>query len=149
VNRPTKKGDPITAGVLLRFVPNWPTHWEYDLHRPSPRAFRRRANEEYVSAYLDGLTSPDALGALFPGFAICALRVEVILTKDGLSVVYWPEPQEPEGIAHVAIYGVNRGRAEWLAREVATIVKEPGPPAYPKNRDERDDPSSDLSTRGA
>lgn len=139
---PTAKGERLTEGLLYRFIPNWRTLWDYDLDRPSPRAFRRRSGEQYVSMYLDGLTGVQQLEALRPTFGICAVRVEDLLrgpVQDPLiEVVYEPDEEQPEGRAHVAVYGINRRRAEWLAREIAQCIRPPGAPV-----DHQDEPQGD------
>jgi hypothetical protein len=131
----------ITEGILFRFVPNWQTHWEYDLNRPSPRAFRRRPGEEYVSAYLDGKTSVAALADLYSDFAICALEVPKLLAHNSeIWVTPRPISDVPEGLALVGIYGINRNRAEWVARELSKTVKGPAAASPPKNPRDDDGP---------
>ena len=123
---PTAAGEHVIEGLLYRFIPNTNIYWEYDRDRPSPRAFRLRPGEkDGVSMYLDGLTSAERLEALRPTFGIYAVRAEKLLKEQRLSIVYLPDDTLPEGIAHVAISGVNRRVAEWIAREVAHRVKAP------------------------
>ncbi len=122
---PTVKGELITEGLLYRFIPNLDIYWEYDRDRPSPRAFRRRSNEGDVSMYLDGLTTVAHLADLKPEFGIYSIRVERLLEHPAVSVIYDPDPMQPEGIAKVAVLGINRARAEWIARQIGERVKPP------------------------
>lgn len=75
--------------------------------------------------FLDGLTSVDRLQELRPNFGIYTVRIEKLTTEQRRTVIYSPDETLQEGIAHVAVSGVNRRVAEWIAREVAERVKPP------------------------
>ena len=142
---PTAAGQRITRGLIYRFIPNTLVYWEYDRDRPSPRAFRLRPGEkDGVSMYLDGLTSADRLMAMKPMFGICTIRVEELLGEQRVSVLYMPDETLPEGAAHVAVSGVNRRVAEWIAREVAQRLKPPAAAVVSLAEDEEDDRPPDL-----
>ncbi len=123
-------GQRVTDGVLYRFIPNLVVYWEYDRDRPSPRVFRSRPGEkDGVSLFIEGHTLLARLEALQPSFGICAIDVARLLQEPRLSVIYDPDETLPEGRAHVVVAGVNRRVAEWIAREVASVVKKPALPA--------------------
>lgn len=123
-------GQHITDGILYRFIPNLAVYWEYDRDRPSPRVFRSRPGEkDGVSMYIEGHTILARLETLQPSFGICAVNVTRLLQESRLSVIYDPDETLPEGRAHVVVSGVNRRVAEWIAREVAHVVKRPAPAA--------------------
>lgn len=124
---PVAPGDVVTEGLLYRFIPNLETFWEYDRDRPSPRSFRRRPNEADVSMYLNGLTTTGCLRILKASFGIYAFRVERLLELGGVTVVYDPDHTQPEGGSKVAVTGINRRRAELMAREIGERVNSPGP----------------------
>ena len=145
-----KEGDPITSGPLLRFIPNWDKiTWEYDKDRPSPRAWRERPGEDYVSIFLEGedaaFTSVEALKKLKPDFAIYRVTAETLIGLGNVTLQYKPVA-EPEGHAHVGIFGINRSRAEKLARGLVPTerVKDPGPAAAPPSSDRTDDTPRDF-----
>jgi hypothetical protein len=132
--KPTDEGDPIDSGPLLRFIPNWDViAWEYDRDRPSPRAWRRRAGEEYVSLYReaddDAGTSVEALREQHPDFAIFRVTVESLTNLGNVSVKYKPLKNELLGNAHVGAFGINRPRAEKLARDPLLTERLNGPAA--------------------
>ncbi len=127
---PISKGDPITEGVLLRYIPNNDINWEYDRDRVSPRAFRERPGEEYVSAYWDRMVLIEILEAEFPLFGIAAIAVERLSESDRLKAAYWPVPDDetiPPALrnAHARVDGINRSCSEWIARQVAVVLKKP------------------------
>lgn len=139
------------SGPLLRFIPNWDEiYWEYDRDRPSPRAWRKRSNEDYVSAYLEGdgdcFTSVEALEAIKPHFAIFRITAERLIALGNVRIEYKPLKDEPEGHAHVGIFGINRSRAEKLARDkdLAERAKGPGPPEVPPTAGEGDEGPRDA-----
>jgi hypothetical protein len=124
---PVTPGEVVTEGYLYRFIPNLEIYWEYDRDRPSPRAFRRRPTEADVSMYLNGLTTTGCLRIFKPSFGIYAFRVERLLELDGVTVVYDPDHTQPEGGSKVAVNGINRRRAELMAREIGERVNAPDP----------------------
>jgi hypothetical protein len=146
-----REGDLITSGPLLRFIPNWDVvAWEYDRDRPSPRAWRKRANEEYVSFYIEGdnpeyQTSVGALEALKPKFAIFRVTVEALISLGNVEVGYKPLKNEPLGHAHCGAFGINRARAERLARGQVPTERVKGPAASePPPLSEQSDGPRDL-----
>jgi hypothetical protein len=124
---PVLVGEAVIEGLLYRFIPNLEIYWEYDRDRPSPRAFRQRPAESDVSMFLDGLTTVDRLRQLQPTFGIYAIRVERLCAFGGMSIKYDPNPTQPEGNAKVAVTGINRRRAEHIARVIGERVHPPGP----------------------
>ncbi len=112
---------------MYRFIPNLEIYWEYDRDRPSPRAFRRRPSEGDLSMYLNGLTTTGCLRVLKPSFGIYGFRVEDLLALEGVAVMYDPDHTQLEGGAKVAVTGINRRRAEAMAREIGDRVKAPDP----------------------
>lgn len=135
---PTNEGDLIESGPLLRFIPNGDViAWEYDKDRPSPRAWRQRPGEDYVSLYReadDGAgTSVAALKELKPDFAIFRVTAEALIALGNVKIEYKPTSDYPEGHAHVGVFGINKSRAEKLARDgsLTERVNGPGPAAPP------------------
>lgn len=124
---PVTLGEAVTEGVVYRFIPNLAIYWEYDRDRPSSRAFRRRPNEGDLSGYLNGLTTTGCLKILRPPFGIFAFRVEDLLALGEVAVIYDPDHTQPEGGAEVAVTGINRRRAEVMAREIGDRVCAPAP----------------------
>ncbi len=124
---PTNPGDDVPEGLLYRFIPNLAAYWEYDKDRPSPRAFRQRPTESDVSMFLEGLTTADRLRALQPDFGLYAIPAERLHAFGGMGVKYDPDPTIPEGAAKVAVSGINRRRAEEIARVIGLRVHPPAP----------------------
>lgn len=124
---PVAPGEVVTEGLLYRFIPNLEVYWEYDLDRPSPRAFRRRPNEGDVSMYLNGLTTTGCLRILKPRFGIYGFRVKDLLALGGVAITYDPDHTQLEGGAKVAVTGINRRRAEAMARVIGDRVNAPDP----------------------
>jgi hypothetical protein len=134
---PLNEGDPITTGPLLRYIPNWDKiMWEYDRDRPSPRAWRERPDEDYVSIFreaedAEGGTSAAKLHDLKPKFALYRVTAETLISLGSVRIEYRPIPNIPEGHAHCGIFGINRSRAERLARNLTERVHGPGPAEPP------------------
>jgi hypothetical protein len=122
---PTNAGEALTEGLLYRFIPNLEVYWEYDCDRPSPRVFRQRPNETDVSMYLEGLTTVARLQQLKLDFGIYSVQVERLCAFGGMSIKYDPDLTQPEGVAKVAVTGINRRRAEHIAREIGERVHTP------------------------
>jgi hypothetical protein len=129
---PLKEGDPILSGPLLRYIPNWSNLWEYDRDRPSPRAWRERHDEEYVSVFREADdaqgTSVEKLEALEPRFGLYRVTAEALLALENVRIEYKPIPAIPEGHAHCGVFGINRSRAERIARTFGGRVRGPGDP---------------------
>ncbi len=124
---PVTPGEVVTEGLLYRFIPNLNIYWEYDRDRPSPRAFRLRSNEGDVSMYLDGLTTCGCLRMFKPSFGLYAFRVERLLELGGVTVVFDPDHTQQEGGSKVAVTGINRRRAELMARNIGERIAPPDP----------------------
>ena len=122
---PVAEGEKVPEGVVFRFIPNLEIYWEYDRDRPSPRAFRTRPGEADVSMYLNGLTTTGCLKVLRPRFGIYAFQVERLLALGSVTVVYDPDETQFEGGAKVAVKGINRRRAELMAREIGERISPP------------------------
>lgn len=135
------------SGPLLRFIPNWDViSWEYDKDRPSPRAWRRRAGEDYMSIYREAEdecgTSFAALERLKPDFAIFRVAAETLISLGGVRIAYKPVKGDPEGHAHCSVEGINRARAEKLARDrpLTERLKGPGLASRPPVEEGTDEP---------
>lgn len=63
-----------------------------------------------------------------------------------VSIRYKPALDEPEGHAHFGVFGINRSRAEKLARipELTHRVKGPGAPELPPAAADRGDEPTDI-----
>ncbi len=122
-------GKEITAGRLYRLVPNWEGYWESERHQPSPRAFRRGAEDTGVSAYIDGPMTRDELERRFPEYAICEMSIEALRQAE-MRVIYDGAADQP---AHVLILGVTKSKTKLLARSLAKVIKDPGPMKEPMN----------------
>jgi len=75
--------------------------------------------------YLDGLTTVDRLRQLKPALGIYAVRAERLCAFGGMGIKYDPDSTLPEGAAKVAVTGINRRRAEYIAREIGERVHSP------------------------
>lgn len=132
-------GDRLTTGTFLRYLPNWETHWDYDVDVPKPRAFRKRRGEDELSMFHEGLTDINKLSAAFPDFGICRISVAELLEGTDAYAEYSPDPNHPEGHAHFSVRRLPKGKARWLAYGGATIVKKPGKAAVPADPSPQDD----------
>jgi hypothetical protein len=77
--------------------------------------------------YLQGLTTVERLRTLQPTFGIYAVPAERLYAFGGMSVKYDPDFTLPEGAAKVAVTGINRRRAEHIARVIGERVNPPAP----------------------
>ena len=127
---PVNPGEVVTEGLVYRFIPNLEIYWEYDRDRPSPRAFRLRPNEGDVSMYLNGLTTSGCLRMFKPTFGLYAFPVDRLLGLGGVTVVYDPDHTQQEGGSKVAVRGINRRRAELMAREIGERISAPAPAIF-------------------
>ena len=129
-------GEKLVTGQLLRYVPNWYTHWDESAHRPRARAFRRRKAEKSVSMFLEGtrpeelwrcVTSIERLRRAYPDFAIARVSVERLIKDTGAWVEYQPAADIQEGHAHFEVMNLPKSRSANLADFLAEIVAPPGP----------------------
>jgi len=125
--------DEITSGTLFRRIPNDHAHWVFEEARPTKYNFTPETSDDFLSMHRSDMIHPDAIFAMFPGFGLLEIDIEVLL-EFGLRVTYQPE----EGRDHVAVWGL-KGNKNPLRRELCKRVLrlwEPGTQALvlPKGR---------------
>jgi hypothetical protein len=121
---PLTPGQPLTAGVVYRRIPNYSSMYLYAEGRPASSAFRVKSEDDYLSMSMKGLTTADDMLRGYNGFGLCEVSIEDLVALK-LQVTY--EPGEGDD-AHVAIRGVTKSMRGKIAA-VARVVIPPGLPA--------------------
>jgi hypothetical protein len=99
-------GQAIASGVVYRRIPNWDDFYEYDEDRPTNQAFRLDTGDEYLSMYLNSLTTPEEVlaGPEHVGFGLCQFEVSDLLS-------------------HVAVWGITKGLRKKLTVRAVVLVR--------------------------
>lgn len=119
---PYRRGQEITDGVVYRRIPNRPTFYDHEQHRPTSQTFRRDAQEPYVSMSLASLCTMDEVmaGDEHRDFGLCSLPVSSLIAL-GLTVTYEPD----YGYAHVGVWNVTKSKCSMLAHLARVLIPPP------------------------